>query len=587
MSTRLVLLTIALIAGFNVAFAAPTITSQPSPPTQTVNAGTNVTYSVTATGSGTLTYQWQRRTSGLYANIAGATAATLTLTNVQTGDSANYRVTVIDSSGSTNSNPVTLTVNGPPSIIPATTLQHQAITLGDAAAFTVSASGSGTLSYQWRKNDVDMPGQTSASLLFAAVAMANEADYTVVVTNAYGSATSQPARLWVVPPTSQYVSANFTSSLGFRLPYFYILPPNYDGSRSYPLWVFFHGASDTESTFLTNTGAAGFSRVCVSYARQSADPIIAIYVTRQAGSSSWNGYAPVVAELIPWLQANFTVDASRIYIAGESAGGKPAVDVVTLAPENYAGFMICDGTGDTATVASISRVPLWAVWSQGDTVVTGTGAWVQAFRNAGGRAVFTQFVTPSHVNSITMGFTLPAAVDWLFAQRRGVVPACEPRISVTTPASDGVYKTNDTTLSLAGTTAALGETVSNVTWANATTGGNGSAAGTAAWSAGAIALATNQSSLLLATATIGTSWAPAYGGSTSFNNTLLVSKPFDAIITAQSSTALLLSWTGGYPPYRVQSSTDLTTWTDVNVNATSPVSVTAAGTRAFYRVVGQ
>lgn len=576
-----------LVALVNAALAAPTITSQPSPPTRTVNAGADVMYSVAATGVGTLTCQWQKRTTGPYANLSGATDETLTLANVEAADAANYRVVVTDSTGSTNSNTVTLTVNGPPSIIPATTFQHTAVTLGASASFTATASGSGTLTYQWQKNGENIAGQTTETLSFAAAQTADEADYAVVVSNDFGSVTSDPARLWVVPPTSQYVSANFTGSAGFRLPYFYILPPGYNAAQKYPLWVYFHGASDTESTFLTGSGAADFSRVCVSYARQAADPIIAVYVTRQAGSTNWNGYAPVAAELIPWLQANYSVDASRVYIAGQSAGGKPAVDLVTLAPANYAGFMICDGTGDTATVSTIRGVPLWAVWSQGDTVVTGTGAWVQAFRAAGGRAVFTQFVTPSHAGSIMMGFTLPAAVDWLFAQRRGVAPANEPLVSITTPTSDDVFKTPATSVSLAGTAAALGQAVTGVTWGNATTSTSGNATGTAAWSTGAITLAAGQSSRLLATATIGTSWAPAYGGTTSFNDALLVTAPFDATLAPLSPTSLLLSWTGGYAPYRVQSSPDLTTWTDVNTNATSPLTVPATGTRAFFRVVGQ
>lgn len=97
----------------------------------------------------------------------------------------------------------------------------------------------------------------------------------------------------------------------------------------------------------------------------------------------------------------------------------------------------------------------------------------------------------------------------------------------------------------------------------------------------------DKSSRLLATATIQTSWAPAYGGSTSFNDTLLVTAPFDATLAPQGPGTLLLSWTGGYPPYRVQSSTDLSTWTDLSTGATSPMSVNATGARTFYRVVGQ
>lgn len=587
MSTRLVVIFSVFVAFVNAAFTAPTITAQPTPPTQTVNAGADVTYSVTATGTGALSYQWMKRTTGPYANMVSATNATLTLTNVQATDAATYRVAVTDSTGSTNSNPVALAVNGPPVITPTTTLQHQAITLSATATFTVTAAGSGTLTYQWKKNNADMAGQTNASLSFATVAAADDADYTVVVTNSLGSATSEPARLWVVPPTIQYVSANFTNSASFRLPYFYILPPGYNPAQKYPLWVYFHGASDTESTFLTGSGAAGFSRVCVSYARQLADPIIAVYVTRQAGSANWNGYAPVVAELIPWLRANFSVDASRIYIAGQSAGGKPAVDVVTLAPANYAGFMICDGTGDNATVATISGVPLWAVWSQGDSVVTGTPAWVQAFRRAGGHAVFTQFATPGHADSIMMGFTLPAAVNWLFSQRRGVASTSEPMVNIATPTSEALYRTTATSVSLAGNATALGQTVSGVAWENVATSTTGNATGSNVWTMGNITLATNQSSRLLVTATIGTSWAAAYGGSTSFNDTLLVTTPFDATLTTLGGNSLQVSWTGGYAPYLLQSSSDLLTWTNIASNVVSPVTVQMPGSKGFFRLVGQ
>ena len=117
MSTRLVLLTIALIAGFNVAFAAPTITSQPSPPTQTVNAGTNVTYSVTATGSGTLTYQWQRNGIDLEngeqawgTRVRSATTARLEISGFRYEDEGVYSVRIGGSCGESASAGALITV---------------------------------------------------------------------------------------------------------------------------------------------------------------------------------------------------------------------------------------------------------------------------------------------------------------------------------------------------------------------------------------------------------------------------------------------------------------------------------------------
>jgi hypothetical protein len=83
----------------------PTIITQPQ--NQTVTEGDNVTFTVLVGGGGPLSYQWQ-----FYAtNLAGATSSTLVLTNVTSVQAGPYTVTVTNTAGSTNSQPVTLTVN--------------------------------------------------------------------------------------------------------------------------------------------------------------------------------------------------------------------------------------------------------------------------------------------------------------------------------------------------------------------------------------------------------------------------------------------------------------------------------------------
>jgi len=84
----------------------PTITSQPQ--NQIVNLGQNATFSVTATGSAPLTYQWQE--NGM--NIPGATSASYTtLSTTMMDNGAVFRVTVTNSFGSQTSNPATLSFN--------------------------------------------------------------------------------------------------------------------------------------------------------------------------------------------------------------------------------------------------------------------------------------------------------------------------------------------------------------------------------------------------------------------------------------------------------------------------------------------
>jgi hypothetical protein len=85
---------------------APSIVTQPS--NQTVTVGQTGTFSVVASGSAPLAYQWQKGTSA----ITGATAATFTTPVTALADNgASFRVVVTNSVGSATSNPATLTVN--------------------------------------------------------------------------------------------------------------------------------------------------------------------------------------------------------------------------------------------------------------------------------------------------------------------------------------------------------------------------------------------------------------------------------------------------------------------------------------------
>jgi parallel beta-helix repeat protein len=90
------------------ASAPPALTQQPA--NQSVALGQQATFSVAATGAGTLTYQWQQNA----VNIAGATAASYTTPPTTAADSgASFGVVVTDQAGSLTSNSATLTVNVP------------------------------------------------------------------------------------------------------------------------------------------------------------------------------------------------------------------------------------------------------------------------------------------------------------------------------------------------------------------------------------------------------------------------------------------------------------------------------------------
>ncbi len=180
----------------------PVITVQPS--SQTVLYQGTATFSVTANGGGTtMTYQWLKNG----ANITGATSSSYTIANAQTTDQGSYSVVIVNGGGQVTSSSATLTVNVPPTII--TQPQNQTATQGQSATFSVVASGTGPLGYQWYFNGTALSGATSSALTLSNVQTNNAGSYTVVVSNVAGSVTSAAATLTVyVPPgiTSQPLS---------------------------------------------------------------------------------------------------------------------------------------------------------------------------------------------------------------------------------------------------------------------------------------------------------------------------------------------------------------------------------------------
>jgi len=192
-----------LVSSSSFAASAPNITVQPQ--SQNVIAGSNAVFDVTATGSPTPTYQWSVNGTNLVngSHIAGSKSATLTVSNVTIADSGNYRVVATNSHGSATSSNALLTVVFPPGIT--TQPVDQAVTWGNPAVFTGSASGTPTLNFRWQKDGVNLTdgngitGATTATLTISAAQPTNAGQYQLTVTNAYGFALTTNATLFVSP----------------------------------------------------------------------------------------------------------------------------------------------------------------------------------------------------------------------------------------------------------------------------------------------------------------------------------------------------------------------------------------------------
>ena len=169
---------------------APAITTQPA--AQSVLAPEPATFTVAATGSAPLTYQWKKNDT----NIDGATSNTYTTPATSIGDDgAVFTVVVGNSLGTVTSSKATLAVAA---VSISTQPLAQTVDFGQTASFSVTATGAGTLSYQWKKNGTNISGATSNTYTTPATVLGdNNAVFTVVVSNSAGSATSSNATLTV------------------------------------------------------------------------------------------------------------------------------------------------------------------------------------------------------------------------------------------------------------------------------------------------------------------------------------------------------------------------------------------------------
>jgi hypothetical protein len=181
---------------FLSATSLPLITLQPK--SQTVPAGTNVTFTIAAAGS-SLSYFWRRNGSF----IPGATNTTYTTNNVQVPDSvAVFSCVVSNFNGATLSSNAVLTVKPD---LPVITTQPANITVtaGGSASFSVVATSVAPRAYFWRRNGAFIPGATDPSYTTNNVSVAESgAVFSCLVSNATGTTLSSNAVLTVVlkPP---------------------------------------------------------------------------------------------------------------------------------------------------------------------------------------------------------------------------------------------------------------------------------------------------------------------------------------------------------------------------------------------------
>lgn len=262
---------------------APQITEQPL--SQTVLAGTNITLTVSATGTSPLIYQWRRNG----ANITG-NGNTLPLLNAKPNQSGSYDVIVFNPAGSAQSSNavvdvvVPLKITGNPG--------HVRTNLGATAVFSVGVTSPRPVTYQWRKNGVDIPGANSPTYSISNVSRDHEGDYTVFVQDAVSNEESAVAILLIlIPPRLSLQPLSATVVVGTDVSFTGAVSNNAN-----PLPLTFRWRRD--GSFFTNIVVSNFSQtLTLPNVRTNEAATYTLVVTNVAGSTiglSSNAYLIVV-----------------------------------------------------------------------------------------------------------------------------------------------------------------------------------------------------------------------------------------------------------------------------------------------------
>lgn len=143
--------------------------------------------------------------------IALATNSSLTLSPVKNSDAGGYQLWASNSFGTFLTDAAVLTLGERPRITAQP--EPQTALVGTSASFTLNATGTPPLSYQWFFKGIPLASGTQKSLVLQNVSLAQEGEYQAILRNDFGSVTSSPVLLTVLPlPALSITSTVATAS---------------------------------------------------------------------------------------------------------------------------------------------------------------------------------------------------------------------------------------------------------------------------------------------------------------------------------------------------------------------------------------
>jgi predicted peptidase len=218
----------------------------------------------------------------------------------------------------------------------------------------------------------------------------------------------------VTTDESQFLRKTYAS-----MPCRLLVPHNYDAKKRYPLLVYLHGGGGI-GTDNARQIRGGNGQVLDLFVRNQKGFPSFILVPQSSGEG-WADRAQLakILDVIAAAQKQYSIDAKRVYLGGQSIGGFATYAVVAARPDLFAAAFVLSGSGDPSSAPKLARVPFWILHGSADRIVPVDYAHKMrdAIRGAGGLARYTEFRGEGHQIWPHIAEE-KELVPWLFTQVR-------------------------------------------------------------------------------------------------------------------------------------------------------------------------
>jgi predicted peptidase len=232
-----------------------------------------------------------------------------------------------------------------------------------------------------------------------------------------------------VPGEAVFYKDVYTNKSGDKMPYRLFVPPGYDANKKYPLIFWLHGANGrgTDNERQTSKADEKGTHVWTLPANQAQFP--AFVVAPQCPENRFwtepelNEPTPqllMALEILNEVEKKYSIDADRVYPAGQSMGGLGVWALLQAYPERWAAGLVLCAYDNFTNVRALTHIPVWVFQGDADLIVPveTVRQMVKDLKKAGGNVRYNEYHKVAH-DVWEKAFTEPDLVSWVAQQKRG------------------------------------------------------------------------------------------------------------------------------------------------------------------------